>query len=263
MTLVWNVLNRNHDADFMSHLYNAIQKSESFKITSGTNFAIGFDTNAIFRVGLNGTKGADAIDYLRTIHNGPVVLPGQCVQELWNNSLAAVEPQAKKISKAFANLQNETTGIHQALGAAGQAVQDAVENLLIEHKDWVDPASHETFATTLEALLDVATCQFVPRSHFYSLSQIRKETKTPPGFRDHSTNHGDFFVWADFLYSLATIDTSTSTATVFVTNDVKTDWSRNGVAHPILASEATSVTGTPFVLWTVPDFQNYVNELST
>jgi len=229
------------------------------ELDDSNQIAVGFDTNAIYRLGL-GKKGPDAIDYLRTRHNGPTIVPGQAIQEIWNNVLAGVEPQARSLRKSFEAFQQQVKAIDQRLGETGRKVEEAVAELLAAHGDWIDPASQEVLSDTLEVLA-AGTCAYVPRAEFSAIARLRHETKTPPGFRDDASNHGDFFVWADFLYSLALADTSNVPGTVFVTNDTKLDWSRNGVPHPVLVAEAVAVAGVPFRLWNLSEFHRFVSRL--
>lgn len=264
LSVVWSVLNRGLNVDALLELYKAIDPGERRPdVSNCDSIAFGFDTNAMYRLGLNGTRGADSIDYLRTQHSGPVVLPGQAIQELWNNLLAGVEPQAKQLRKRFDDLKESVEAIGQRLGEPGEAAVAAIDALLAAHGEWVDPASMGTFGGTLEALLAVANCHFVPRADFYELARVRHETKTPPGFRDPATNHGDFYLWADFLYGVANCDMTSVEAVVLVTNDVKSDWSRHGVPHPILTAEARAVGHVPFDLWTLSKFQGYVSRANT
>ena len=231
---VWGVLNRDVPLGSLTELRIGMDTAGRPPLNSDTRFALGFDTNASFRVGL-GVSGADALDYLRAKHRGPVIIPGQTVQEVWNNLLSAVEPQARKLRRRFDDLSTEVRDIDISLGASGVAVRDAIDDLLISHGDWIDPLSQAAFVATLDVFEAVGTWPYVPRLQFAGLGEIRKSTKTPPGFLD-PVGYGDFFVWADFLFGLAAADPATYEAVVFVTNDVKADWSRNGVAHPVLAS---------------------------
>ncbi|WP_146244057.1 PIN-like domain-containing protein [Curtobacterium sp. MCBD17_013] len=223
-------------------------------------FILGFDTNAAFRLGLNGTRGANAVDYLRVRHDGPVIIPGQVLQEIWNNSLEGLDPKAKRISAALENLRNEAAGIGQDLGETGEAVERAVAELSGVHGSWIDPSARETFERTLDALIAIGVVANVPRSELLAVARARHETKTPPGFRDPAGNHGDFFVWADFLFGAMEMKAAAVDAVVFVTNDNKKDWSRNGVAHPVLAAEARAVIGKPFYLWSLEEFQRFATE---
>src|SRR5437764_8432208 len=69
LNIVWNVLNRSSSVDAMVELRNGLNQSQRRPAISESNrIAFGFDTNAIYRVGL-GKKGPDAIDYLRTRHD--------------------------------------------------------------------------------------------------------------------------------------------------------------------------------------------------
>lgn len=254
---VWGVLNRVAPLDAILELHNGMDPaSRRPPIDDSKRIAFGFDTNAIFRVGV-GPKGPDAVDYLRTEHLGPIIVPGQTVQEVFNNALAGAEPQVKALRKAFESLKKDAEAIGLGLADAGLAVTDAVDALVETHGDWVDPKSQEAFDGALD-VLRFGQCSYVPRAEFAALAQVRKETKTPPGFRDPTQNHGDFFVWADFLYSLTKANLDDVESVVFVTNDTKSDWSRNGTAHPILVAEATAVGGLPFRLWTLPEFHKFV-----
>ena len=261
LTRVWRVLNRLDPIESLQELRNGLAPDRRPPIDPHLPMAIGFDTNAIYRVGL-GTRGADALDYLRTVHTGPVVVPGQSVQEVWNNLLAAVEPQAKRLRLKFEDLETEMGKIGQQLGGSGAAVREAIQELSRTHGDWIDPASQSAFDATLDVLLSVGTTVYVPRAKFAELARIRKETKAPPGFQD-SVGYGDFFVWADFLYGVALSTPGSFQAVVLVTNDAKSDWSRNGVPHPLLVAEASAIAPVPFRLWSLEEFHEFAGQFSS
>jgi hypothetical protein len=233
---VWRVLNRLDPPAALQELRNGLDASRRPNLPDGTTIAFGFDTNAVFRLGL-GERGPGALDYLSSAHRGPVIVPGQAIQEVWNNLLAGVEPQAKRLRKRFDELHAEVSNIDQALGPVGDSVRESIEELARVHGDWVDPRSQEVFDSTLEMLLDVGVESFVPREGFALLARARKETKTPPGFHDPAGNHGDFYLWADFLYGLAQADRSSFDATVLVTNDAR--------------------------LWTLQDFHSYTKKFTS
>ncbi len=258
---VWRALDRLDHISALEELRNGLAADRRPPLDPHTAIAIGFDTNAIYRLGL-GPRGADSLDYLRSVHTGPVLVPGQSVQEIWNNLLAAVEPQAKRLRKRFEELEAEVATIGQHLGGSGTAVREAIDELARTHGDWIDPASQSTFDATLDALLSVGTSAYVPRVEFAAVARVRKETKTPPGFQD-AVGYGDFFVWADFLYGLALADPASYQAFVLVTNDTKSYWSRNGVPHPILVAEAFTVAPVPFRLWTLGEFHAFARQFTS
>ncbi|MEV8158805.1 PIN domain-containing protein [Kocuria salsicia] len=258
---VWSVLNRSTITGLLEELYNGLRPEDRRpKLSSDKKLALGFDTNAIFRLGLT-PQGPDAIDYLSNQHEGPVIVPSQAIQELWNNFLDGVQPKTKSIAKKLDDLESEMEGIGQELGQLGKSAKTAVQELVESHGDWTDPSSLSIFDGTLSALIDVATVSHVPREDFYNLALVRKATKTPPGFKDNSHNFGDYFIWADFLYGLAKADLKDVDAVVFVTNDQKKDWSQNKVPHPVLVAEARSVSGKEFRLWTLEEFRAYVKSI--
>lgn len=260
---VWEALNRAINVNLMTELYNGLQeKDRRPPLSSESRIAFGFDTNAIFRLGL-GPQGANALDYLGESHDGPVIVPGQAIQEIWNNFLSGVEPKAKGLAKKLLDLESEMNSMDQELGPLGEAARTAVQALIEFHGDWTDPSSLAVLDGTLKTLLAVASVPQVPREEFYHLGQIRKETKTPPGFRDDFRNYGDYYIWADFLFGLATVDLTSIDAVVFVTNDQKQDWSRNGVPHPVLVAEVRQISGKDFRIWTLDNFRSHVKKIAS
>ena len=259
---VWNVLDRATDSNSMLELLNGLsEKDRRPPLVSGTRIAFAFDANAIFRIGL-GRQGANALDYL-TKHAPPVIIPGQAIQEVWNNFLAGVEPKSKIVAKRLSDLEEELEAIGQDLGDLGDAAKSALQKLIDSHGDWTDPIAINEFEGAVKALVAVGQVSYVPREKFYRLGEIRKETKTPPGFKDEPRNFGDFFVWADFLYGIARADLRNVDAVVMVTNDQKADWSRNHVPHPVLVSEARAVSGKEFRLWTLDKFHAFVKSIAS
>lgn len=261
LATVWKALDRSLAPDSLRELYNGLaEDGRRPELNADLNLAFGFDTNAIFRVGL-GVQGGNALDYLNQVHQGPIVIPGQAVQELWNNFLAGVEPKARIVARKLADLESEMSLIGQELGPPGEDARAAMQTLIAFHGDWTDAKALEEFDGALKVLLDRGEVSYVPRTAFYNLALVRKETKTPPGFRDDARNFGDYFLWADFLYGLARADLSEVDAVVMVTNDTKADWSRNSVPHPILVAEARAVSGKDFRLWTVDKFRAHAKKI--
>lgn len=103
----------------------------------------------------------------------------------------------------------------------------------------------------LETLAKKASTPYAPRLRFQGIAALRKSTKTPPGFRDEGD--GDFYIWVDFLTGLqkAQSDKQAFSRVVLVTMDRKIDWSRAGVAHPILVAEVKALLNVPFEIWTI------------
>lgn len=100
---------------------------------------------------------------------------------------------------------------------------------------------------------------YAPRLRYKEIAAIRKRTKTPPGFRDEGD--GDFFIWVDLLHGLqqAQLNKHSFSRVVLVSLDKKIDWSREGIAHPILVAEARALLNVPFEMWTLNDLAREVS----
>jgi hypothetical protein len=252
---IYNVLNRGTHLEALAFLHDALGTAGQAITPAMDRVAIGFDANAIFRIGSR-KAGDDIIDYLRAKHEGPIIVPGQALQEVWNNQLTVFTPLGKSLHTKMAELEAEAAKIDHRFGTQGDAVRQSIDNLATEFNEIFDAKTLESFRKTLQLFLEVAEVSYVPRSDFREIAVVRHETKSPPGFKD--AGHGDFFIWADFLYGLRRKKDQEIDAIVLVTEDQKPDWSRSGIAHPVLSAEVAAVRPRPFELWTIAKLAEYV-----
>lgn len=253
---IWSVLCRDVRIEALEALSYAY-KPEAIEIEL-REAAIVLDSSAFLRLG----PQPNVIDYLRSKHHGPVVLPGQSVQEFWNNNLNVAESIASGIRKKFLELKKEMS-----------KVDDTFEDFEVRFKSLLDEFEGSfgyaydgnTVRRTMslfDALKSKAIVSYVKRDTFCKLADHRKNTKTPPGFRDDQD--GDFFVWADLLDGLLVARSRGSEFrhVVLITNDKKLDWSREGVAHPILSAEMKALLGATLTIWDVPKLVSTVEALA-
>jgi hypothetical protein len=50
---------------------------------------------------------------------------------------------------------------------------------------------------------------------------------------------------------------------VLVTDDRKIDWSRSGMAHPILVDEVKALVGVPFEIWNLEKLADEITNAAT
>ncbi|MBK8078529.1 MAG: hypothetical protein IPK24_24025 [Kineosporiaceae bacterium] len=53
------------------------------------------------------SKTTDLRDYLATSHLGPLVLPGQVVQEFWNNTISVIDTVSRSVQRKYDELAKE------------------------------------------------------------------------------------------------------------------------------------------------------------
>lgn len=258
------VLNRNSSFSALPQLAASLEQTQKSTPTENfeslENIAIGLDTNALFRIGMHQQNSSDTLDYLTGPHSAPLVLPGQAIQEVWNNSMTGVKTKSKKLEESYKALVKQVEDLDRNLGPHAEEAAESLASFAKWHGDWFDGAAHQGFTRALQQLSGRAISMSVPRVEFSELAEIRNNTKTPPGFSDPSDSHGDFFIWADFLYALAKSDLSKVEGVIFVTEDSKQDWRRANVGHPILTAEIELLTGLPFKLYTLKDLFSLVKK---
>lgn len=242
------IFERRTEIDALGALVDALDPNQT--AISLANTAIGLDANVFLRLA-DDDKSALIVDYLSGIHRAPLVLPGQAVQEFWNNQTEAVATVSKKLGSSFKSFKSAVEGIDDDFGDYLKKIELQLNEFSAEHGNVYEEATVKKTATVLSNLQSRAVTSFCPRPKLLQLATHRKNTKTPPGFKD--SGDGDFFIWADFLYGLRTMQKSGSKfdRTVLVTNDTKKDWSRDGVAHPILTAEVNALLRVPFETWTL------------
>lgn len=218
--------------------------------------AFGFDTVAALR--LTDRTRTEVVDYLVGRHPGPIVLPGQVVQEFWKNSLSEIQTVGASILTKYQTLADQIRKLNVDIAPFDQRFQELVDEFAATFGLTYESSTEQRIAAVLDALQKKALVSYVPRSHFQPLAEIRDQTKTPPGFKD--PGHGDFYVWADFLYGLLLTKQEGHhfDRVVLVTDDTKIDWSRGGQAHPVLVAEVKALLDVPFHTWTLRRLDAFV-----
>jgi hypothetical protein len=212
--------------------------------------AIALDANVFLRLSAH-AKSADIIDYLGSAHNAPLILPGQVIQEFWNNQFQAVDSVAAGLKKRFEQLKSDISLIDTAFGEYAERFEKLVEEFNDDYGYAYDEGTIRKTRALLEVLRQKAVVPYASRMLFSEIAAQRKKTKTPPGFRD--VGDGDFYVWVDLLTGIqqARASGQSFSRVVLVSHDRKIDWMREGVAHPILISEVQALVGAPFEIWSI------------
>ena len=245
---VSQVLSRSTSVDALAALSRAIQFNLPPAPLEDTIIAL--DANVILRLSGH-ARSADIVDYLRTDFPGRLILPGQVIQEFWNNQFMAVLTKSAEIKKKF----NELKGLVGDIDNRFESFSEKFDDLLNDFNDSFGYVFDEqTVGKTkllIELLEEKALVPFVPRTDFANTALARRRTKTPPGFKDDLD--GDFYVWSDLLFGLAQLRSEMPDIkrVILVTLEKKIDWSRDGVPHPILSSEITAICGATFETVTI------------
>ena len=249
---ILEVFDRKTEINALDSLINAFAPSVSEISIKET--AIILDSSVFLRIGLK----TDVVDYLSSVHTAPLILPGQAIQEFWNNYNKANKDIAIAVKERFRNFNLELAKIENALPDALEIFTAAVENFCNSYEGMYDESTTRITVKLLGVLKEKAIVYFATRSLFSVIVNHRKKTKTPPGFMDDGD--GDFFIWVDTLASLliAKENGQSYARVALVTNDVKIDWTRGGVAHPILDAEIQALIGLPFKIWSLSELAKEV-----
>ena len=219
-----------------------------------SNIAFGIDTNALIRI-VQKRQGTNVSDYLDN-HTAPVILPGQAVQEFWNNKGGAMNTMGNELNSGFENFKKVVNRIREEnnFGQYIDDIQQLVKSFQSDYQNHYSQSSVNEVMKILKNLRNTAFVSFCPRTKFYPVALHRRETKTPPGFEDK--RDGDFFIWLDFLYGLKRkqFQKENFDKVVFVTNETKKDWRSGRAAHPILVSEVKALFDVPFGIWDSDSF---------
>ncbi|MDE4144836.1 PIN-like domain-containing protein [Phaeobacter gallaeciensis] len=239
---------RRREVDGLSALIDALAQSAGPTDLAST--AIAIDANVFMRVSTH-AKSSLIIDYLASQHSAPLVLPGQAVQEFWNNQIDAVDTVATKLKKSFENFRAQIEKVPEDFSDFKSEMNALLDDFSEKYGYIYEGATVSKTSDFLSILKDKAEVPYCPRPMLHNIAAHRKITKTPPGFKD--TGDGDFFIWADILYGLRKLQLEGGqfSKVVLITNDTKKDWSREGRAHPILTAEMNALLSAAFETWTL------------
>ncbi|TBZ50391.1 hypothetical protein E0H68_37240 [Rhizobium leguminosarum bv. viciae] len=243
-----DVLDRRENIPMLESLASAV-KGGAHDITLA-NSALVLDANVFLRIPSH-KKSADIMDYLTGVHEKPVVVPGQVIQEFWNNQLSAIDTVYKTVSKKYTEISKEVDK-YKTAGVVGiEAVAEALEAFKLGNEHVFEPELMSKTSSFIERLVNRAVVPFAPRGPFVEVSLSRKRAKTPPGFKDEGD--GDFLVWVDLLWGLhgAKAGGASFDNVILLSHDTKVDWSRGKVAHPVLTAELRAVLAAHFEIWTL------------
>jgi hypothetical protein len=257
--LLIRILDRQTAFQPLEALVNALSQATSVIPIGQT--AIGLDANVFLRLSGH-RRGADIIDYLSSAHRAPLILPGQAVQEFWNNQLQAVDAIAAGLRKKFSDLRDDLQKIDPSFGDYASQFVELLDKFSAEYGHLYDEGTVRKTLSFLEMLRSRALLPYAPRTRFHDIAAHRKRTKTPPGFRDDGD--GDFFIWVDFLTGLqaSKAEQRAFAKAVLVSHDRKLDWSRSGIAHPILVAEVNALVDVPFEIWNIDKLAEEITKLA-
>ena len=241
------VLDRQAPVESLQMLHRALsgKKVEPLPLNE---IAVALDANAFLRLS-NHPRRTDIVDYFASKHTAPLIIPGQVVQEFWNNQFAAMQSISSNLKSKFEAVNVEVSKIDGRFGDFSAKFQALTSEMEVDFGYVRDSKTIVNLASICEMLVSKACVSYVPRARFDSIATHRKKTKTPPGFKDNGD--GDFFVWADLLLGLSRErgEGQKFKHCVFITDDRKPDWSLGGLVHPILSAELNSLVEATFDIW--------------
>ena len=246
---IWDTLSRVTPIDALGCVIRSLGLISEKDLKAS---AIVLDTNVLLHLS-NHRKSDDIIDYLLKVHQGPLIIPGQAIQGLWNNHINVSLTHGSKLKEKFESLRGEmprdigSVDILKELDVLLDAFTESHVHIFADK--WV-----EKLVGNLEILSVKAKVPFVDRVRFANLATIRKSTKTPPGFKDES--FGDFFIWADGLLGIEEELRRglTINQVIVFTGDRKRDWITNGRPHPILVAEAEALFSVHLKIYNIEEF---------
>ncbi|WP_128098267.1 PIN-like domain-containing protein [Paracidovorax avenae] len=217
----------------------------------------GFDANVILRLSQN-TNLELIIDYFG-VNRGTkdLVLPSQALIEFHNNEVYVEDTLNKSIRKKLDELKKVTSKVKAVNFSAYGKIEELIKEFERENSFLFDDAYSSKKQKMFSSLKEIAVVSRIPRGSLGEIARSRKVRKFPPGFMDEGD--GDFYCWVEFIYHayIEKIYREKYEALVWVTNDVKVDWSRGGYPHPALAAECFAATGGDFFLCTLDELVRF------
>ena len=254
-----DVLDRRTPLRSLDALARSLDQASTVEIdVRSAAFAI--DSSVLLRLATH-RRSADILDYLPG-HTAPVVVPGQTIQEFWNNQLTVIDTVSSSIEKRFAQLADEVEKIAPEFADVREKMSELLRSFETDYGHVWQGSTRDSLSRMLTILRSSARTDYVPRDRFGRMASARKASKTPPGFKDDGD--GDFLVWSDLLFSLlkAVEEGQEFASVVLLTNDTKKDWSSGGRPHPLLCAELDALVQKPLACWTLEEFISQLGSIA-
>lgn len=253
---ILEVFDRQRDVAVLPALIHAVKAGPATAVLGSS--AIVLDTNAILRIPSH-RKSSDIIDYIGGVHQKPVIIPAQTIQEFWNNQLNAINTVYRTIASKATDLEREITKAGTLGVTSLEGIEAAVDVFRERNEHLFDQNIVQKISSFLERIQSSALVPHAPRSGLQAVAAQRRLAKTPPGFKDDGD--GDFLVWVDALWGLlkAKSDGAAFESVILLTNDKKIDWCRGFTAHPILYAEIHALLEVHFEVWTLDHFVEMIS----
>lgn len=173
LTRVADILDRVARLDALPALAHAIQ----FALPQSAldKSVIALDANVILRLS-NHARGADIVDYLRTDFPGRLILPGQVIQEFWNNQFLAVSTKATEIKRKFSELSDLIGSIDARFESFSGRFTAILDDFNEDFGYVFDDRTVGKTKLLIELLQEKAVVPFVPRTMLSSAAAVRKRT---------------------------------------------------------------------------------------
>lgn len=225
---------------------------------------VGFDTSALKALRRDPLRLNSLLSGLAT-RRIPIVLPGQAVQEYWNNHRTFSNEDSNRLRKDIEKLQQGLLDVGAASASEHVAtIEEALKGLDDDLQEVRDARAFLRRSTdAMDELLRFGRVVFAPRLTFGPLAELRLASKVAPGFDDAKMKAaalGDFFVWADFLLGCMLLRRPLTPRTgsfgLLVTDEKKIDWRTGELAHPVLSAEYKAACGLELGVTTVNEMQS-------
>ena len=168
---ILSILERRTELEVLPALIHAIKSNQPTATLADS--AIVIDANAVLRIPGH-RKSSDIIDYLGAVHAKPVVLPGQVIQEFWNNQLSGVITVFKGVRNKFVELEKEASKAIESGISGMENIRSSLEDFKKDNEHLFDVDLVQKTSSFLETMNSKARVPHAPRVGLHEIASQRK-----------------------------------------------------------------------------------------
>jgi hypothetical protein len=288
------------DPEILKYVLKGGYEADSKRLASNLTgkFYVAFDTNTLkeFRIGNANIEVEKMLDEIEDLNNSgdevhlDLILPGQAYLEYFNNHSVFSGVDLQKVKRTFdtllKSLKDDDLDVITAQGGidgtSGEEFKAKIEGFIAKAAVVQDRASAEVAYEVLATLLrGGATIPFVSRAEYYDIGFSRLSSSIPPGWDDFKKKDirslGDFYIWADLLSGVLSAEGEVNLdfnpgatqdwqpregGVIFLSDDVKEDWTIVDAAVPYLRAECIGSTGLDLYKMRYNEFKKVISSRS-